>query len=69
MTEEPTWGLCACAVSDDPQHHAHHVESGMVESLASYYCVSLVPRPIAIVSTISVTLKSSRSLVYRAAAG
>ena len=38
--------------------------SGMVECLASYYCVSLVPRPIerveSIVVIISVTLKSSR---------
>ena len=42
--------------------------SGM-ECLASYYCVSLVPRPIerveSIVVIISVTLKSSRSLVCR----
>ena len=39
----------------------------MVEYLASYYCVSLVPRPIerveSIVVIISVTLKSSRSVV------
>ena len=38
----------------------------MVECLASYYCVSLIPRLIerveSIVVTISVTLKSSHSL-------
>ena len=42
---------------------------GMVECLASYYCVSLVPRPIerveSIVVIISITLKSNRSLVCR----
>ena len=55
---EPTWGLCACAVSDGHQHHESSC-SGMVK------CLATIERVEAIVVTISVTLKSSRSLVCR----